>query len=643
MEGKPLTETIFKKIHKNSVLYAEMADRGAMGEPGTGKLYTLVNGKLSLYTLKLGNSKKNSNDELFDKLFDVLMSLTKDGILIYENAGYGNFAWRKAGAIFKRGDEDNCFTYKDGDKTFKLESSNSGVYQSASYRFADRGLDYLTVKEYLRKNGRKIKSNDELALVNMYIETIRAADAGLKVHEFTVDDYWIAINYLRWKNYEDFNISESDRIAGIEDVARYRLLFIVNQIGWRKVDEIFLNIVKHNITDIIKEFDKYLFEPIENFFSHTGFTDVTLDDPFGDGPNSILSYCKYPLFLNIPPKVQLDIIERITEMSPADLEKNAVSIEYYFANFALGEQRIPYTIILPAALHVVKTMPSSGNPEKHLDFLFWLACEIINKAWKYLEEKEEAQAKFRDTLFKAFWPRFGSIWPIRNFGKFKFNSETEQNIYNEALGWLMSLKDIDTRNPEIRDYLTDVIKDEHLVTGSKFVTRRAIAVALREYSPEEKFKKILNIYKPEAYPEALSYPENIDEAKCLLEELFNPNGRIAKLNRIRMFEQLLINPNSIGVGEYILNYISDNFDKFVEIMAIDSANEKLDSKEVITSIITAIAKGISEENELAPFKAISKKALDIGIDGKTLENAANYARKNRKDILFQRSALQKIF
>ena len=155
MEGKQLTETIFKKINKDAVLYAEMADRGAMGESGTARLYTLTGGKLNLYHLKLNDSKSKSNDELFDRLFNVLSALTRDGFLIYENAGYGNFAWRKAGIHFKGNDEDHSFTYKNGDKTYKIESSNSGLYQSVVYRFANRDLDYKIVNEWLVKNNKK--------------------------------------------------------------------------------------------------------------------------------------------------------------------------------------------------------------------------------------------------------------------------------------------------------------------------------------------------------------------------------------------------------------------------------------------------------------------------------------------------------
>ena len=641
MEGQKLTETIFNKILKKSVVYAEIADRNAMGQPGIARIYTITGSKLNLYYLDIANAKNQADIELFNKVYDVLISLSKDYTLIYDNAGYGTHAWKKVGTHFKRCDEDNSFIYKIGKKSFKIESLNAGLYQNVATRFADRDLDYSILQDFIKKNHGKFKTTDDLALINMYTEVIKEADANLPQYKMDVDDYWVTIKYLRWKNYEDFNIANKDRIDGIENVARYRLFFMVNQIGWRKVDEIFVHLIKDNNVEIIKEFDKYLFEPIENFFKEVDYTDTKITDPFGTGPGSIMHYSRYPLLMNIDPKVQLDIISQIAQMNSAELEENALPIEFFLANFVLGEQRIPYTIILPAAFHIVETMPFSGDEEKRLDYLFWLACEVIDKAWRFLEEKDEAQTKFKDQIYKSFWPRFGSIWPIKNYTHFKFESKTEQSIYNELLGWIMCLNDIDTRNHEIRDYFTDILKNNIEVPTCVF--NRAVTIAFRDYSPKEKFEKLLDIYNPDYYPQVFSYPENIEEAKVLLEELFNPNGRITGINRIATFEQLFINPNSIGVGEYLLTYIKDHFDKFVEVMTTDSVNAKEDTKDVVTSIVTAIAKGISEENELSPYKSICKKALDFGVDGKILEAASALAKSRRKDYLFQRSALQKFF
>lgn len=641
MEGKQLTETILRNMKKKSVIYAELVDRNAIGQPGIAKIYTLVGGKLNYHFLDVNNVKNEAKNALFDKFFEVLMAMSKDGLMIFEKAGFGNYAWKRVETHFVRNDKNHSFTFKEKGKSFEIETSNAGLYQAVAPKFADRDLDYPTLVKHRAKIVQKFKTNDELALYNMYAEAVRLSDAGLPAREFTVDDYWITIKYLRWKNFEDFNLSEEDRISGIEDVARYRLLFASNQVGWQKIDEIFTKFVKSNKVNLLEVLNEYLFEPIENSFAKVDYTNANLDDPFGNGKGSIVQYCMYPLLLNILPKVNLDIIEKITKMTEDELSDNAVPLEYFLANFILGEERFPYTIILPAVFHIVEKMPSDGEPRKHLDFLFWLASDIINSAWKSLEETDEAQSKFRDQVYKIYYGRFGSTWPIIHYGEFKFNSDTQQNIYNHALGWLMSVTDIDARNSKIRDYFDLVIKDD--LYPNKFIFNRALAVALREYKPEEKLERIIKIYKPTALPDVLSYPENVDEAKCLLDELFNPNGSMTGMVRIRMFEQLLINPNSIGVGEFILNYINDHFDKFIELLATDAVNENISSDEVVTSIITAIAKGITEENEFTPYKAIVKKALDININGKILEAAMKYARKHRQDILFQRSALQKIF
>ena len=114
MEGQKLTETIFNKILKKSVVYAEIADRNAMGQPGIARIYTITGSKLNLYYLDIADTKNQADIELFNKVYDVLISLSKDYTLIYDNAGYGTHAWKKVGTHFKRCDEDNSFIYKIG-------------------------------------------------------------------------------------------------------------------------------------------------------------------------------------------------------------------------------------------------------------------------------------------------------------------------------------------------------------------------------------------------------------------------------------------------------------------------------------------------------------------------------------------------
>ena len=63
----------------------------------------------------------------------------------------------------------------------------------------------------------------------------------------------------------------------------------------------------------------------------------------------------------------------------------------------------------------------------------------------------------------------------------------------------------------------------------------------------------------------------------------------------------------------------------------------------LTDLFVAMSKGVTEENEFPALKSIKEKLLKLGCDALTLTNAEKYARRHRRTILFQRSALQKFF
>ena len=63
----------------------------------------------------------------------------------------------------------------------------------------------------------------------------------------------------------------------------------------------------------------------------------------------------------------------------------------------------------------------------------------------------------------------------------------------------------------------------------------------------------------------------------------------------------------------------------------------------MTSFYTAIAVGITEENEFSPYKQLSNKFREIGVKEIMINHAMDFARKHRRAILFQRSSLQQFF
>ena len=130
-----------------------------------------------------------------------------------------------------------------------------------------------------------------------------------------------------------------------------------------------------------------------------------------------------------------------------------------------------------------------------------------------------------------------------------------------------------------------------------------------------------------------------------MNELFrtDPDARITGYARMATFEAIVMTPNTINVGKYILSYIDRNFERFTEIISAEVTNLGSDPSGALTDLFIAMSKGITEENEFPALKSIKAKLLSLGYDAEKLDKAEKYARRHRRTILFQRSALQKFF
>ena len=175
--------------------------------------------------------------------------------------------------------------------------------------------------------------------------------------------------------------------------------------------------------------------------------------------------------------------------------------------------------------------------------------------------------------------------------------------------------------------------------------RRAFCYANKGLSSEQEFERILDVIEPQDYCRFLTYPSKMRDAELLMDELFRTDekARITGYARMSTLESLVITPNTIGVGEYILNFINRHFEQFVDIVSHEVEAIKMEPLEALSDLFVAMSKGVSEESEFPPLKSIKEKLLKLGCDKEKLDNAEKYARKHRRTILFQRSAVQKFF
>ncbi|MBQ1298696.1 hypothetical protein IIY24_02575 [Candidatus Saccharibacteria bacterium] len=641
MKSIKIDQNLLEKIKPTSIIYGEYAEGGAMGDCGTARFYTIERKNLKFYYIKdIFNNKEN--EKIWAKTIEFLRKLEDKGILTYEYGGYGNHAYKPPKANFLR-DDDNCeFIYKKEDKIYKISPSCKGVFDYVAPNFAHREIPFEEIEEF-RKNNLKNFSPSEYAFLTQYLIQLKRIDSHESWFDFTVIDYLNAIGFIRHKNKENFILNRDELFECDLSFQKYRLNYIVNKLGWNKLNNLITKMIKEESFDLFPRLNDLLEENVKDIFNKIEVinSNQTSLDPLDE--TCIKNLFLKPVIVNFTKEANSTIIKNILNCPKSSFNLNAKSVAYYLANYILNEDKLPYTDILPAIVHIIEVLPNEDTNHTHIEDLFWICGEIINNAWKYLEETEESQKKYRGLVYDIYWPRVGSLWPVIHYEEFSFKEQSTEKIFLDSLAFVMSLNDIDERNEEIKTFLENHATKIGYKAGS--IGRRAFCYTLRNLSSKQELEKIISTVEPTDLFSFLSYPETIEDADNLLAELFreDDDARITGLARLGVFESLVITPNTMNVGEHILTYIDHHFDKFINIFSNDIATINENPANVFTELFIAMSKGISEENEFLPFSNIKKKLLKLGYDKEKLTSAEKYARKHRRTILFQRSALQKFF
>ena len=612
-----------------------------MGACGTARFFVLEKDELKYYLI--GDDKKTEEDvKLYAEISTYLDRLKESGVLEFAYAGFGNYAYKAPKIIFTRDDDNGTFVYQKTDKTYEIPASCKGVYEHVVAVFAKRDVPIETLEDYYEKSQFKFTSN-EAYFFEQYLLQIKRTDAGQGWIDMTPFDYYNAVQCLQHLSGEKYILSNYNVAEASRALFKYRLLYITEKYGWNKLDKIFAQLVTEKATDLFWRIDKVLGVKVEEIYAQletikpSAKTLETLDT------NQLEKLFNRPALVEFSKAVHAKIIKDIASRPGNTFNPDGKAIAYYLANYLLNEDKLSYSDILPAVAHIVEEMPDDDINQTHTDQLFWLCGAILDHAWRYLEEDDKVQKKYRDMMYELYWPRVGSLWPVLNRNKFDFKRESAAKIFDDSLAFAMSLNDIDERNIEVKKFLE--LHAEQVNYKAGVLGRRAFVYTMKGMNSEQEFEKILTTVEPNDYAEYLSYPSTIRDAEILLNELFRTDSeaRITGYARMAVFESILMTPNTIGVGEYILERIDKEFDNFTTIVSTEVLNMKVDPLEALTGLFIAISKGITEENEFPAFKSIKTKLLGLGCDAETLNNSEKYARKHRRTILFQRSDLQKLF
>ena len=642
MKSTKLTHNILNSLDWKKILYAEFATDGAMGCCGTARIFTLENDKLIFYLIgDIYNNKNNA--KIYSEANVYLENLQKSGKLDSFYAGFGNYAYKSPKASFTRDDDHYSFVYKKSSKTYLIPASTMGVYNHIVAAFATREVSIEALEQYFNDRNFYFSSSDENYLFEQYLIQIKRTDSGQGWFDFTAIDYLNAVSWLKHISGEDYILNWNALSNCQTAINKYRLKYIVDKIGWNKLDAVFAKVVKTKSNKLFPQIEKVLGEKVEDIYNtlETIKSDRTSIDV--TQPDKLENLFNRPVLVEFTKPAHNTIIKNIVNRSGSSFNPNAKSVAYYLANYLLNEDKLSYTDVIPAVAHIIESMPDDDFNHTHTDDLFWICGEIIDRAWRYLEENKSTQKKYRNLVYELYWPRVGSLWPIINRDRFDFKHASANKIFNDSLSFAMSLEDITERNAEIKTFLDKTA--EHINYNAGPLGRRAFVYTLRGLKPKQEFERILKAVEPNDYHEYLSYPDGIEEAEILLDELFRTDdkARITGTSRLACFESLVITANTMNVGEFILNYIDRHFIKFIEIISNEAAKQGQEPVYVLTDLFIAMSKGITEENEFPPFKSIKQKLTSLGCDETKLSNSEKYARHHRRTILFQRSALQKLF
>lgn len=641
MKPTKLTSKILKNLDPSDIIYAEFAEGGAMGATGTARIFTIEQNELKFYLVSTYGDEATEVDETtWAHTYKKLHDLAARGELQEENGGFGNIAWKQPGVTFSRDDDQSSFIYEQNGQTYQIPTSVAGVYDYIVAKFAQREIPLEELEKYLNSTSDNY-TDEEYNFYHQYLDQCKRSDRGANWFDLTINDYLGAIAYIHHLDGTEYILNSDDRDDCRIALQKYRLRYVVEKIGWNELNKFFADFVSGHKTRLFKELEQLVKEPVDQIFTKiqtikSGCTEL---DAISD--HDIASLFTYqPVRVDFSAAAHAKIITKIQNLGPASLRSDAASIAFYLANYLLHEDEWPLADVLPAATYIVKNIPLDDFNDTHADQLLWVAGEIINDAWRFLEEKEEAQKKYRDLVYDSYWPRIGSLWPIQHYDQFEFKDKVTSKMFNDILSFVICLNDLTERNQEFKKYLQNYTPSKHY--PHEMVRRKAFTESLKKLSSREQFNRIMAFESDIAWF-YFAYPKSLDDAKILLNELFKKqNNKFTTISKFATLENLILTPNTIGVGEYILNYLDEHFEDLVVLV---HAAEKegmgldFDPEIVLADLFVAMSKGISEENEFPAFKSLGDKLLRRGADETKIKSALAYARHRRRTILFQRSSL----
>ncbi|MBQ3410022.1 hypothetical protein IJG66_01535 [Candidatus Saccharibacteria bacterium] len=395
---KRLTAEIIKKLKPADVIYAEVANPGAMGNAGGVIFYVFQNNEFTTYET---NCFKNENE--FTKSF--LFLKQHENEFVQMDGGFGNMVFAQVGSQLEVNAAHESLIYEHGGKRFDILTSVVGVYNHI----------YETIEELTnlaKEDCQKYRElNDEL--VNSEYLTIR------------VSDYKKAISYIRYKNWLGYGFPEEFLQEGKWSLFKYHMRYAEDKLGRVKFvlaagEALVQNCVKGlGWAEMTAGMDK-AYEILEDLLGENlremfyGF--VTVEQKKLDFSRLF----RYPQLVKFSAKAEKELAQRIMH------EKwfSPYITGCYFRNYFEQLEILPLDKVLPVVIHVMQHENTDAEMVAE-------AGDLLNQAWIFSPDDGD----FEKTIYEAVKPQIDT-WPVKHYDEIHFKMRGRQEIFDDMLGWL---------------------------------------------------------------------------------------------------------------------------------------------------------------------------------------------------------------
>ena len=674
MELEPikLTKKLLTKIKPEDIIFGEFAGFGAMGAAGTARFFTLDGDTLRFYLAESDPETENTLSALDDTVH-FLQKAEEDGILIGARGGFGNRVFRKKSIKLLRDDDNMQFLYKKGKKTYKIPTSVVGVYNTCASEIAEREVSNDALEKYANEY-QSYMTKTEVVFFVMYRDQLNWYDEK-HYNWFNCSplDYYNAIKYIQYLEEDEDLADTFEYYTEKRALEIYRLKYVVDKIGWNKLNHTVAKMIRAKDYDLFarlsREVGQNLFElyttvetikPIKpnvgraEGMKFESLTRLSAQDRMGTAGVraqrmlEIEEMCERPVLVDFNKEERTKIINSIFKMKDRELWEDTAGFGFFIANFLFNEDRWAFSEILPAVVYFLEKLNDSPEDDGTLSEIYWLCSEVLERVSSTISEDKGVQKNYRDLLFKLYWPRVGALWPILHRGEFEFKiSDGKRRDFDDAVNYILGLDDIAERVPEIKQFFDKYIDGEAYLTGKEMpvLIWRAFEEKLKTLTPEEKFRVIMEEAPNEDFERYLRFPRTVEDAKVIMDELMrtDEDAWLLAEGRWEAIKNIIETPNFKKVGEFILNYLVDNFDELTKVLAGDLKEGEKNLPIVVEELFEAACEGISKPEEMKPLLELYKKVSEYPVEQENLEFALDETKNHLRILEFQDKTLTPLF